>query len=59
MVATGDSNEYETNTTNLEITNLTPYTSYAWAIAASTTVGRGPFSTTVNVITPEDGMYMI
>lgn len=56
VVATGDSIEYVTNNTNMTLTDLTPHTTYAWAIAASTSVGRGPYSTTVNVIMPEDGM---
>ena len=50
--------EYITNTTNLTIADLSPHTAYAWRIAASTSVGIGPFSTTVNVIMPEDGKYV-
>ena len=58
IVVTGDTNEYITNATNLTLTNLTPYTTYAWTIAASTSVGRGPYSTVVNVLMPEDGMQV-
>ena len=56
VVLTGDSNEYITNNTNMTLANLTPHATYVWTIAASTSVGRGPYSTAVNIIMPEDGM---
>lgn len=51
--------EYITNTTHLELTDLTPHTSYVFTVAASTSVGIGPYSTGYNIITPEDGKYTI
>lgn len=51
-----DVNENTTANTNITLSNLTPFTNYAWTIAASTIVGIGPFSTTVNFVMPEDGM---
>lgn len=48
--------EVDSNSTSLTLHQLSPYTPYIWVIAASTRVGRGPFSTTLNVLTPEDGM---
>lgn len=54
-VSTGDIDQFTTNTTNLYIENLSPFTTYTWAIAASTTVGQGPFSTTISLLMPEDG----
>ena len=41
--------------TILEIETLTPFTTYSFLIAASTSVGLGPFSTVLTVQTPEDG----
>ena len=45
----------DADNTTLTLSNLSPYTTYTWVIAASTSVGRGPFSTTLNILTPEDG----
>lgn len=36
-------------------TTLIPYQSYNISVAASTVEGRGPFSDSISVITPEDG----
>ena len=41
--------------TVLEIDTLAPFTTYSILIAASTSVGLGPFSTVLTVQTPEDG----
>lgn len=54
-VSTGDIAQFTTNITNLFIENLSPFTTYTWVIAASTTVGQGPFSTTISLLMPEDG----
>lgn len=56
IVLTGDSNEYVTNSTHMTVTDLTPHATYVWTIAASTSVGRGPYSTALNHIMPEEGM---
>ena len=56
---TGDQDEYyATNATHFELTDLIPNTGYTFTIAASTSVGTGPYSPIVNVITPEDGKCM-
>ena len=54
-LTTGEENEYTTTNTNITVTNLSPYTTYVWTIAASTSVGIGPNSTAINVLMPEDG----
>ena len=56
VVLSRDSYEYVTNITNMTLSNLTPYATYVWTIAATTSVGRGPYSTAINIIMPEDGM---
>ena len=52
---TGEHFQLTSNTTSLEVTNLKPYRTYVCIIAAATSVGLGPFSTSVTVKTPEDG----
>ncbi len=43
--------------TSISITALLPFTSYDCSIAASTSVGIGPFSTILTVRTPEDSKW--
>lgn len=55
-VETGE--EFEINTDNSTFTtvsNLRPFTTYQFIIAASTSVGMGPFSTVFTHNTPQDG----
>ena len=54
-VETGEDFQLISTNTSLIVTYLRPYTTYQCIIAASTSVGIGPFSTVVTVITPEDG----
>ncbi len=54
---TGERFQLTSETTYLEVTNLRPYRTYVCVIAAATSVGLGPFSTSVTVETPEDGEY--
>ena len=42
--------------TSFRLESLRPFVSYTCSIAAYTSVGLGPFSTTVTATTPEDGM---
>ena len=42
--------------TSFRLESLRPFVSYTCSIAAQTSVGQGPFSTTVTATTPEDGM---
>ena len=46
-------------TTSLTVSTLQPFTTYFCIIAASTSVGMGPFSTVVTLQTPEDGTYIV
>ena len=43
---------------NLTVISLTPFTTYLCMVAANTSVGRGPFSTTVSVRTSEEGLLL-
>ena len=43
----------------VEITGLKPFTSYAVWVSAFTDAGSGPSSTTVTVMTHEDGRYIV
>ena len=52
---TGERFQLTSNTTYLEVTTLRPYRTYMCIVAAATSVGLGPFSTSVTVKTPEDG----
>ena len=49
---------FSTNTTLL-VESLFPFTTYNLLIAASTSVGTGPFSMLLTLQTPEDGTYNI
>ena len=42
------------NMTTYALTSLRPYITYACIVAAHTSIGQGPFSTSVVVTTPED-----
>ena len=55
-VETGEEFQLTSTTTSITVTTLRPYTTYLCIIAASTTVGIGPFSTVFTIVTPEDGM---
>ncbi len=52
---TGETFVLSTNDTSLSITGLRPYRTYICTIAASTSVGVGPYSTSVIAETLEDG----
>ena len=44
--------------TSLTVDSLLPFTTYSCSIAASTSVGLGPFSTFLSITTLEDGMIL-
>lgn len=52
---TGATDHMSTPYLNLTLHSLHPFTTYSCIVAARTSVGLGPFSTTVNVRTLEDG----
>lgn len=54
-VITGEEFQLLSTNTSLTVTTLRPYVLYRWIIAASTSVGIGPFSTVFMITTPEDG----
>ena len=55
----GELFQLTSTTTSLTVTTLRPFTSYFCIIAASTSVGIGPFSTVITLQTPEDGMSLV
>ena len=54
----GEMFQLTSTTTSLTVSTLQPFTTYFCIIAASTSVGMGPFSTVVTLQTPEDGMLL-
>ena len=55
----GEMFQLTSTTTSLTVSTLQPFTTYFCIIAASTSVGMGPFSTVVTLQTPEDGTYIV
>ena len=55
---TGEISQYITPNRSLMLNTLTPFSTYAFIIAARTSVGAGPFSTDITIQTLEDGMRM-
>ncbi len=56
VVGTGQVFQLTSTTTSLEVTNLSPYTTFVCIIAAVTSTGTGPFSAQFTISTPQDGM---
>ena len=54
-VETGEEFLLTSDTTMSTVTTLRPFTTYLCIIAASTSIGLGPFSTVFTLRTPEDG----
>ena len=54
-----ETTEYASNTTTLALTTLSPYTTYYCIVAARTSVGTGPFTPVLTLLTPPDGMTCI
>ena len=54
---TGTVASYSTTNTNINITNLSPYTEYRYNVSA-TTVSEGPFTTSMQFTTFEDSMFI-
>lgn len=55
VVGSGETLQFFSDSTLLELDTLAPYTTYSFVIAASTSVGMGPFSTEVVIQTQEEG----
>ena len=55
VLETGEMFQLTSSTNRLSVASLKPFTRYVCIIAARTSVGLGPFSTTITVMTPEDG----
>jgi len=59
VIETGEMFQLTSSTNTLSVASLKPFTHYVCIIAARTSVGLGPFSTTVTVMTPEDGKTLL
>ena len=46
---------YTSSSLSLTLVGLHPFSTYTVAVAAETDIGRGPFSTSFKIYTPEDG----
>lgn len=55
-VETGEMFQLFSEETSLNVDTLVPFTTYFCVIAASTSIGTGPFSTVFTLRTPEDGI---
>ena len=49
--------QYTSNTVNLTLDALSPFTTYNCIIAARTSVGTGPFSAVLTLLTHQDGKF--
>ena len=54
-VETGEQIQLTSGSESVNVTALTPYTTYFCIVAASTVVGSGPFSRGISIRTPEAG----
>ena len=48
-----------TESESVNVTGLTPYTTYLFIVAASTAIGSGPFSTVTTVRTLAAGIVLL
>ena len=55
ILETGVNFNYTTSDEFLEVTGLTPFTTYSCIVAAETSIGPGPFTSAFSITTPEDG----
>ena len=55
---TGETSHLSAIETSLTVQSLTPYNTYQFSVAASTSIGRGPFTSTISVTTLEDGKLL-
>lgn len=46
--------QIRSNVTTYALTSLRPFITYTCAVAAHTSIGQGPFSTSITITTPED-----
>ena len=57
-VETGTASQYNSTSTSLTISELHPYYTYQCKVAAFNSAGVGPFTTVVEKMTDQDGMYV-
>ena len=58
-IETGETFQLFSESNTLHVDTLRPFTTYVCIIAAQTSIGIGPYSTSVTVITPEDGEFSL
>ena len=56
MVESEEMFQFTSLSTELELSELRPYYTYLYIVAASTVAGEGPFSMPVTIRMPEDGI---
>lgn len=59
ILETGENFLLYSNTTSLYVDNLIPFRTFVCIVAAMTSSGIGPFSSTFSVTTPQDGMPIV
>ena len=59
VVETGEILQLSSDSTSLTVDTLSPFTTYQSIIAARTSVGVGPFSSTFTLRTPEDSKQIV
>ena len=55
IVTTGQRIQMTSSTTSILLTSLLPFTTYTCRVAASTSVGLGPYSIVISFLTDETG----
>jgi len=55
LFSSGNVSNITTSQKYWNVSDLQPFSTYTFAIAASTSIGIGPFSTNVSITTPEAG----
>ena len=55
ILETGVNFNYTTSDKFLDVTGLSPFTTYSCIVAAETSIGLGPFTSAFSITTPEDG----
>ena len=55
----GNVSQYSSDSNNITVWLLHPFTTYIYTVAAQTSVGTGPFTNNFTVMTLEDGMFTV
>ena len=58
-LSTGEQLQFVATSNNFTVSSLSPYTVYDCAVAATTSVGTGPFSEAITLKTMEEGKFEV